>query len=89
MFVVLYREQNAGRNHSMNTENRSLEIVDDFKYLVITLTKQNCIKEEIKSILKSGNACCHSVQNRFSSSRLSKNLKTLYNYIFACCFVWV
>jgi len=28
-----------------------------------TLTKQNSIQEEIKSKLKSGNACNHSVQN--------------------------
>ena len=39
-----------------------------------TLTSQNSIQEEIKSRLKSGNACYHSVQN-LSSSLLSKNLK--------------
>jgi len=33
------------------------------------------MQEEIKRRLKSGNACCHSVQNRLSSSLLSKNLK--------------
>ena len=32
-------------------------------------------QSEIKSRLKSGNACCHSVQNLLSSSLLSKNLK--------------
>jgi len=40
-----------------------------------TLTNQNYIKEEIKSRLKSGNACYHSVQNILSSSLLSKNIK--------------
>jgi hypothetical protein len=39
------------------------------------LTNQNSIQEEIKSRLKSGNACYHSVQNLLSSSLLSKNLK--------------
>ena len=39
------------------------------------LTNQNSIHEEIKSRLKSGNACYHSVQNLFSSSLLSKKLK--------------
>jgi len=39
-----------------------------------TLTNQNSIQEEIKSRLKSGNACFHSVQNHLSSSLLSKNL---------------
>jgi hypothetical protein len=33
------------------------------------------IQEEINSKLKSVNACYHSVQNRLSSSLLSKNLK--------------
>jgi len=49
--------------------------VDEFKYLGTTLTNQNSIQEEIKSRLKSGNACYHSVQNLSSSSLLSKNLK--------------
>jgi hypothetical protein len=40
-----------------------------------TLTNQNYIQEEIKNRLKSGNACCQSVQNLLSSSLLSKNLK--------------
>ena len=33
------------------------------------------ILEEMKSKLKSGNACYHSVQNLLTSSLLSKNLK--------------
>ena len=41
------------------------------KYLGTTLTNQ----KEIKSRLKLGNACYHSVQNLLSSSLLSKNLK--------------
>jgi len=36
---------------------------------------QISIQEEIKSRLKSGNACQHSMQNLLSSSLLSKNLK--------------
>ena len=40
-----------------------------------TLTKQNYIAEEIKSRLRSGNACYLSVQNLLSSRLLSKNLK--------------
>jgi hypothetical protein len=47
--------------------------VEQFKYLGTTLWDKNSIHEEIKSRLKSGNACYHSVQNLFSSSLLSKN----------------
>ena len=40
---------------------------------------QNSIQEEIKSRLKSRNACYHSVQNLLSSSLLSENIKiTIY-----------
>ena len=47
----------------MRTDNRFFERVEDFKYLGTTLTNQNSIQEEIKSRLKSGNACYYSVQN--------------------------
>ena len=43
--------------------------------MVTTLTNQNSTPEEIKSRLKSGNACYHSVRNVLSSRLLSKNLK--------------
>ena len=39
------------------------------------LTNQNSIPEEMKSRLRPGNACYHSVQNLLSSRLLSKNLK--------------
>jgi len=46
-----------------------------FKYLGTTLRNENSIQEEIKSRLKSWNACYHSVQNLLSSRLLFKNLK--------------
>jgi hypothetical protein len=42
----------------------------------MTVTNQNCICKEIKTRLKSWNACCHSVQNILSSHLLSENIKT-------------
>ena len=49
--------------------------MEEFRYLRTTLTNKNSIQGEIKSSLKSGNACYHSVQKLLSSSLLSKNLK--------------
>jgi hypothetical protein len=45
---------------------------------------KNSIQEEIKSRLKSGNACYHSVQNLLSSSLLSKDLKIRYTELYFC-----
>ena len=59
----------------MRIDNSNFERVEKFIYLGTTLTNQNSIHKEIKSRLKSGNACYHSVQNLFSSRLLSKNLK--------------
>jgi len=42
-------------------EMKSLERVEQFKYLETTLTNQNSIQEEITSRMKLGNACYHSV----------------------------
>ena len=72
------RDKNAGRGHSVLTGNGSVERVEEFEYFG---TIQNSVQEEIKSRLKSGNACFHSVQNLLSCSLLSKNLKININRI--------
>jgi len=59
----------------MEIHNSSFERVKELKYLETSLTNQNSIEEEIRSRLKSGNACYNSVQNFMSSSFLSKNTK--------------
>jgi len=69
-YMVVSRDQNAGRIHSVRIDNSTLERVEEFKYLGTTLTNLNYIAEEIKSRLRSGNACYHSVQNLLSSRLL-------------------
>jgi len=73
--MVMSRDPDAGRNHSIKFDNSSFERVEDFKSFGTTITNQNSIQEEIKSRLNSGNACYRLVQNLLSSSFLSKNLK--------------
>jgi hypothetical protein len=85
-YMVMSRNQNAGHNHNIKIENKSFERVEELKYLGTTLTNRNSIHEEIKSRLKSRNACFHSVQNLLSSRFLSKNTKIrVYRTIILFC----
>jgi hypothetical protein len=72
-YMVMSQDQNEGQNIKVN--NSSFERVEQFKYLGKTPRNQNSIQVEIKSRLKSQNACYHLVQNLLSSSLLSKNTK--------------
>jgi len=74
-YMVMSRDQKAGRSHSIKINNCSFESMEEFIYLGTNLTNKNSIQIEIKSRVKSVNACYHSVQNLLSSSLLSKNLK--------------
>ena len=71
-YIVMSRKQNAGRNHNIKNDNSCFERMEQLKYLGTTKQKKTHIQEKIKSRLKSGNACYHSVQNLLSSSLLSQ-----------------
>jgi hypothetical protein len=75
------QDWNAGLSHITKNDNSSFDRVEEFRYL--GTTNQNSVQEEIKSRLKSGNVCLHSVQNLLSSSLLSKsiNIKIYRNII--------
>jgi protein associated with RNAse G/E len=55
-YLVMSRDQNAGRSYHIKIDNSSFERVEQFKYLGTTLTNRVSTQEEIKSRLKSGNA---------------------------------
>jgi hypothetical protein len=66
-YTFMSHDHNAGPCHNIKIDNCSLERVEEFKYLGKNLTNQNSIEEEIKKRMKSGNACCYSLQNRMPS----------------------
>jgi hypothetical protein len=73
-FMVTSRNQNAGHNYNIKIVSKSFERVEQLKYLGTILTNRKSVQEEIKSRLKSGNACYHSVQNFLCSNLLSKKI---------------
>ena len=85
--MIIYRDQNIGRNHNIKFCNKFLESLEHLKYLGTTQTYQNSIHDEVKSRLTSENVCYLSVQNLLSSSLLSKNIKikTYRITVFVCC----
>jgi len=69
-YMVMSRDQNAGRIHSVRMNNSTFERVES-----INIWEQ---LQQIKILLRKklrGNACYYSVQNLLSSRLLSKNLK--------------
>ena len=51
-YMVMSRDQGAGRSHSKKTDNSSFEGVKEFIYLRTTLAYKYSIQVEIKSRLK-------------------------------------
>jgi hypothetical protein len=47
-YMFMSRRQNAGKNHSRKTVNRSFKNVTKLKHLGTTMRNQNLIREEIK-----------------------------------------
>jgi hypothetical protein len=74
-YMLMLHSKKIGQKHNIKKPNRCFDDVVKFKYLGRTLTDQNCMHEEIKDRLNSGNACYHSVQCLLSSSLMSRNVK--------------
>jgi len=40
-YMIMFQDQNVGRNHNVEIDNSSFERVEEFKYLGTALTNQN------------------------------------------------
>jgi len=49
ILLNLPRDQNAGRSHNMKLDNRSFEMVEEFKYLGTTLTIKILFRKKLRA----------------------------------------
>jgi hypothetical protein len=54
MYMVMSRDQNAGRNHNVKTGNSSFEREEQSKYLGTNIVDRSSIQEEIRANLSQG-----------------------------------
>jgi len=48
-YMLVSRDQNAGRSHITKIDNRSFEMVEEFKYLETTLTNQIIFRKKLRA----------------------------------------
>ena len=73
--MITSRQLSVAQNQNVVIGNSSLENVKKFRYLGITVTNTNDIREEIKRRINMGNACYYSLEKVLSSRLLSKKMK--------------
>ena len=74
-YMITSRQQNIVQNQNIVIENLSFEKMYKLKYLGVTVTNTNDIREEIKRRINMGNACYYSFEKILSSCVLSKKLE--------------
>ena len=84
---MISRQQNTVQNQNIAIGNLSFENVEKFKYLEVTVTNTNDIREEIKGTINTGNVCYYSLEKILPSRLLSKklkvnNIKLLYYWLY-------
>jgi len=84
-YIVMSRDQNAGRSHNIKIDNSSFERVEQFKYLGTTLKNQNSIQEEIKCRFKSKECLLQFGPESVSFQFAVQKDKYTQNYNFVCC----
>ena len=87
-------KQKIVQNQNMGIENLSFEKVEKFKYLGVTITNMNDIREEIKRRINIGNAYYYSLEIILSSHLISKKLKVnryktiIFSVVLYGCETW-
>jgi hypothetical protein len=79
-YMVMSRDQNAGRSRGIKIDNSCYERVEQFRYLGTISTNQNSTQEENRCRLKSQNACYHSVQNTICQTAHLKAFTVYWMY---------
>ena len=74
-YMITSRLRNAIQNQNIVIGNLSFENVEKFRYLGVTVTNTNDMRNEIKHRINMGNACYYSLEKILSSRLLSKKLK--------------
>ena len=73
--MITTRQQNIVQNQNIVIGNLSIERVEKFKYMEVTVTNMNDIREEINRRIKMGNACYYSLEEILSPRPVFQKLK--------------
>jgi hypothetical protein len=65
-----------------------ISVLSSQEFLGISLRNPNGIREELQSILKSGNVCYHTLQNTLSSSWYPRKKIHMYRTAIFPCYMW-
>ena len=65
--MITSLQQNVPQNQNITIGNLSIEKVETFKYLEVTVTNANDIREEIKCRINMGIVCYYSLEKTLSS----------------------
>ena len=83
---------NVIQNQNIVIGTLSFENVEKFRYLGVTVTNTNDMREEIKRRTNMGNACYYSLEKILSSRLLSKKLKVktcTVKLLYYRCILWL
>ena len=72
-YMITSRPQNVLQNQNIVIGNLSIENVEKFRYLGVTVTNTNDIRKEIKCRINMGNACYYSLEKILSPVCFPRN----------------